>query len=135
MFFYLKENIWDYFMKIQNKMKKNNSLVPKYELTKTEFSKEEKKLLEELRNSLVDLAISSGDNFQINELALLNDIKDFLKVKLPVLDNQNLDYTVYSNSDYDSEINFSNNSDLDSRYDLNLPSLPDLDNVSKLNLI
>jgi len=71
-------------MKIQNNLLKENNLVPKYELTKSEFSKEEEILLEDLRNSLVDLAISSGDSFQINESALINDIKDFLKVKLPL---------------------------------------------------
>lgn len=57
------------------------SFIPKYQLLKPNFSQEEKSLLEELRNNLVDLAISSGDNFQINESALLGDIKEFLKLR------------------------------------------------------
>jgi len=96
-------------MKIQGNMKKNNDLVPRYILNKSEFSKEEEKLLEDLRNSLVDLAISSGEDFQINELAFLNDIKDFLKVKLPFPNNRDLDNN-YSNSAYISESNLSTSS-------------------------
>lgn len=57
-------------------------IIPKYKLLKPNFSNEEKELLEELRSNLVDLAISSGDKFQINEGALLRDIKEFLKLKL-----------------------------------------------------
>ncbi|MBZ9570793.1 CpaF family protein [Methanobrevibacter sp. TMH8] len=56
-------------------------IIPKYELSKTNFSDEEKNLLEDLRNNLVDLAISSGENFHINENALLDDIKEFLKLR------------------------------------------------------
>lgn len=95
-------------MKIQNNMKKADNLVPKYELIKSDFSKEEEKLLEDLRNSLVDLAISSGDNFQINELALLNDIKDFLKVKLPVVNDQYIDHSLHTDSNTISKFNLSN---------------------------
>ena len=49
-----------------------------YKLIKPKFSKEEKELLEELRNNLVDLAISSGENFQIDENALFNDISEWI---------------------------------------------------------
>jgi len=61
------------------KESKDKGIVPKYKLQKPNFSQREKYLLEELRTNLVDLAISSGENFQINESALLNDIKNFLK--------------------------------------------------------
>lgn len=62
--------------KIQNKS--NNNTIPKYEVFKQNYSPEEKVLLNEIRENLVDLAISSGENFQVNEDKLLNDIKVFL---------------------------------------------------------
>lgn len=43
---------------------------------------EEKLLLSELRENLVDLAISSDESLQVNEDKLLNDIKNFLFAKL-----------------------------------------------------
>lgn len=49
-----------------------------YKLIKPKFSNEEKELLEELRNNLVDLAISSGESFQIDENALLRDITEWI---------------------------------------------------------
>jgi flagellar protein FlaI len=48
------------------------------------FSKTEERLLRELRNELVDLAISSGDDFNLNEKAFFQDIKNFLDLKLPL---------------------------------------------------
>ena len=39
-------------------------------------------LLSEIRENLVDLAISSGENFQVSEDKLLNDINNFLLLKL-----------------------------------------------------
>ena len=62
--------------KIQNKS--NNNTIPKYEVFKQNYSPKEKVLLNEIRENLVDLAISSGENFQVNEDKLLNDIKVFL---------------------------------------------------------
>ena len=56
----------------------NNNHLPQYEVVKQNYSSKEKVLLDEIRGSLVDLAISSGENFQINEEKLLNDIKVFL---------------------------------------------------------
>lgn len=66
-----------------NKQYKNhifnkNEIVPIYKVSKQTYSHEEKILLSELRENLVDLAISSGENFKLNEVLLLNDIKDFL---------------------------------------------------------
>ncbi|MDR0900679.1 MAG: CpaF family protein [Methanobrevibacter sp.] len=60
----------------------DNNIVPKYELIKPNFSNKEKELLDELRTNLVDLAISSGDDFNFDEIAIINDIKNFLKIKL-----------------------------------------------------
>lgn len=49
---------------------------------KQKYSSEEKLLLSELRENLVDLAISSDESLQVNEDKLLNDIKNFLFAKL-----------------------------------------------------
>ncbi|MDR2967605.1 MAG: CpaF family protein [Methanobacteriaceae archaeon] len=121
-------------MKIQNNMKKDNNLVPKYELIKSEFSKEEKKLLEDLRNSLVDLAISSGNNFQIDELALLNDIKDFLKVKLPFSNNQNFDNGNFSGSNI-TKSDLTNFSNLDNFSQLDLLDISNSLGISEFDLL
>lgn len=60
----------------------NNEIIPQYDIIKQNYSPEEKVLLKELRENLVDLAISSGENFQPNKDKLLNDIKNFLFIKL-----------------------------------------------------
>lgn len=65
-----------------NEIIENNSLIPTYEVFKQKYTPEEKLLLKELRENLVDLAISTGENFQINETKLLNDIKNFLFSRL-----------------------------------------------------
>ena len=58
--------------------KSNNSIIPQYDVFKQNYSPEEKILLNEIRENLVDLAISTGENYQANEDKLLNDIKVFL---------------------------------------------------------
>ena len=60
----------------------NNEIIPQYDIVKQNYSPEEKILLGEIRENLVDLAISSGENFQPNEEKLLNDIRNFLFAKL-----------------------------------------------------
>ena len=60
----------------------NFDLVPQYNVFKQKYSSEEKLLLSELRENLVDLAISSDEYLQVNEDKLLNDIKNFLFAKL-----------------------------------------------------
>lgn len=60
----------------------NNEIIPQYDIVRQNYSPEEKILLGEIRENLVDLAISSGENFQPNEDKLLNDIKNFLYVRL-----------------------------------------------------
>lgn len=60
----------------------NFDIVPQYNVFKQRYSSEEKLLLSELRENLVDLAISSDESLQVNEDKLLNDIKNFLFAKL-----------------------------------------------------
>ena len=56
----------------------NNEIIPQYDIVRQDYSPEEKILLGEIRENLVDLAISSGENFQSNDEKLLNDIRNFL---------------------------------------------------------
>lgn len=60
----------------------NFDIVPQYNVFKQKYSSEEKLLLSELRENLVDLAISSDESLQVNEDKLLNDIENFLFAKL-----------------------------------------------------
>ena len=60
----------------------NNDIIPQYDIAKQNYSPEERMLLGEIRENLVDLAISTGENYQANEEILLNDIKNFLFIRL-----------------------------------------------------
>ena len=60
----------------------NNEIIPQYDIVKQNYSPEEKILLGEIRENLVDLAISSGENYRPNQDKLLNDIKNFLFIRL-----------------------------------------------------
>ena len=60
----------------------NNNIIPQYDVVIQNYTPEEKILLSEIRENLVDLAISSGENFQVSEDKLLNDINNFLLLKL-----------------------------------------------------
>ena len=66
----------------------NNEIIPQYDIVRQNYSPKEKVLLGEIRENLVDLAISSGESFQPNEEKLLNDIKNFLFVRLSENDHQ-----------------------------------------------
>ena len=68
----------------------NNDIIPQYDVVRQNYTPQEKILLRELRENLVDLAISSGENFQPNEMKLLNDIKSFLFIRLRE-NNENYD--------------------------------------------
>ena len=59
-----------------------NEIMPIYNVAEKNYTDEEKNLLRFIRENLVDIAISSGENFQTNEDVLLNDIKTSLKTKL-----------------------------------------------------
>ena len=66
-----------------------NEIIPQYDITKQNYTPEEKILLGEIRNNLVDLAISAGETFQVNEDKLLNDIKNFIFNRLST-NNENI---------------------------------------------
>ena len=65
-----------------NSFNNNKSIVPQYNVTKEKYNPEEKILLTEVRENLVDIAMSSDENLQVNERKLLNDIQDFLFLRL-----------------------------------------------------
>lgn len=60
----------------------NNNIIPQYDIIKQDYTSYEKILLKEIREKLVDLAISTGENFQVNKHKLLNNIKGFLFERL-----------------------------------------------------
>ena len=60
----------------------NNEIIPQYDVIKQDYSPEEKILLGEIRENLVDLAISSGENYHPDPEKLLNEIKNFLFERL-----------------------------------------------------
>jgi flagellar protein FlaI len=66
-----------------------NEIIPQYDVTKQNYTPEEKILLGEIRNNLVDLAISAGETFQVNEDKLVNDIKNFIFNRLSA-NNENI---------------------------------------------
>ena len=59
-----------------------NEMMPIYNVAEKNYTNEEKNLLRFIRENLVDIAISSGENFQVKEDVLLNDIKHSLYTKL-----------------------------------------------------
>lgn len=65
----------------------NSEIIPQYDVVKQNYSPEEKILLGEMRENLVDLAISAGENYQVDEEKLLNDIKNFLFLRLDMEEN------------------------------------------------
>lgn len=60
----------------------NKDIIPQYDVIRQNYSPEERILLGEMRENLVDLAISTGDNYQVSEEKLLNDIRNFLFLRL-----------------------------------------------------
>ncbi len=66
----------------KNRFKTNNDIIPKYTTQSQKYNEKEKLLLNELRENLVDIAISRGENFQLNQDKLLKDIKDFIFLRL-----------------------------------------------------
>jgi flagellar protein FlaI len=60
----------------------NNDIIPQYDVVRQNYSPEERVLLGEMRENLVDLAISAGENYQASEEKLLNDIRNFLSFRL-----------------------------------------------------
>lgn len=75
------------FVKVKNMS--NNEIIPQYDIVRQNYSTEEKIILGEIRENLVDLAISSGESFQPDEEKLLNDIRNFLFMRFRD-ENQNV---------------------------------------------
>lgn len=69
----------------------NNKLVPQYNVVKQKYAPEEKVLLGEIRENLVDLAMAAGDNIQMNKEKILSDIKNFLFLRLEKKDGDYVD--------------------------------------------
>ena len=67
----------------------NDDVIPQYEMTRQNYSPKERTLLGEMRENLVDLAISTGENFQVSEEKLFNDIRAFLSLRLSGTDQNN----------------------------------------------
>lgn len=67
-----------------NGFKVNKQTIPQYNVRQEIYTNKEKILLNELRENLVDIAISSGENFIQNEEELLRKIKDFIFLRLKV---------------------------------------------------
>lgn len=77
-----------------------NSLIPKYRIQKSNFSNDEKLLLNELRNDLVNLAVSDN-NIQLTNKILLEDIFQFLKKRFESFDLANIDSEAIIQKTYD----------------------------------
>ncbi|MCQ2964669.1 MAG: CpaF family protein, partial [archaeon] len=72
-----------------NAIKENsNNLIPKYKVSKPNFSDIEKRALEEIRENIVDLAISENMS-SFNEKLILEDINRFLSNRFPNLNEPN----------------------------------------------
>ena len=69
-------------MKQKITIENKNEIIPNYKIIDKNYTETEKNLLIYIRENLVDIAISSGENFQVNENILLNDIKQSIYTKL-----------------------------------------------------
>ena len=59
----------------------NNEIIPQYDVIRQDYTSEEKAILAEIRENLVDRAMNTNDNFQVSEDNLLKEIKNFLSTK------------------------------------------------------
>ena len=59
----------------------NNEIIPQYDVVKQNYTSEEKTILAEIRENLVDKAMNSNGNFQVSEDKLLLEIREFLSAK------------------------------------------------------
>ena len=67
----------------------NNEIIPQYDVVKQNYTSEEKTILAEIRENLVDKAMNSNGNFQVSEDKLLLEIREFLSTK----DNISAEYS------------------------------------------
>ncbi len=56
-------------------------LIPKYNVSVPKFSDTERQLLNEIREKLVEVAVSQGDEFKIDEGSFIKEVKEFLRMK------------------------------------------------------
>lgn len=59
----------------------DNDIIPQYDMVKQNYTPEEKVILAEIRENLVDKAMNSNGNFQTSEEKLLLEIREFLSTK------------------------------------------------------
>ena len=58
-----------------------DGIIPLYNVSVPKFTERERQLLNEIREKLVEVAVSQGDNFQVNEESFAGEVKEFLKMK------------------------------------------------------
>ena len=58
-----------------------DGLIPLYNVSVPKFTERERQLLNEIREKLVEVAVSQGDNFKVNEDSFAGEVKEFLKMK------------------------------------------------------
>lgn len=58
-----------------------DGLIPLYNVSVPKFTERERQLLNEIREKLVEVAVSQGDNFKVNESSFAGEVKEFLKMK------------------------------------------------------
>ncbi len=56
-------------------------LIPSYNVNVPKFTERERQLLNEVREKLVEVAVSQGENFSIEESSFIGEVKEFLKMK------------------------------------------------------
>ena len=67
-----------------------DEIIPQYDVVRQDYSDNERTLLGEIRENLVDLAISSGETYQASEEKLLGDIRNFLFLRLDDTDKNSI---------------------------------------------
>ncbi|MBQ2665902.1 CpaF family protein [Methanobrevibacter sp.] len=67
-----------------------DEIIPQYDVARQNYTQRERILLGEIRENLVDLAISSGESYQASEGKLFNDIKNFLFLRLNESEQNNI---------------------------------------------
>ncbi len=56
-------------------------MVPKYNVSVPHFSDKETQIFNEVREKLVEVAVSQGEEFDIDEESFVGDVKQFLRAK------------------------------------------------------
>ncbi len=56
-------------------------LIPNYNVSVPKFSDRERTLLNEIREKLVEVAVSKGDEFRVDEESFTKEVKEFLRIK------------------------------------------------------